>query len=838
MKAKFLLALALPIAFAACTNEDDMLSNVTTQAKGEKIASGMILKADRNLTEDATTRLNADGWQNGDLVGLGWVNNATTPGAITDNQGDDYDDLLPNGVNQSTDQVVYNNMQFEYADGNFISTEDVYKGAYFAYYPFSRQGAAQQMEITLNGTQKTTDASEAYFDGVFSISARDFIAKSDVDANNLVEKQFSLKNVANALVIKTKLGNKYLYTDAQLAEMKVTNVALSVGANNVFTNEFKINPQALPKAQYDVITGAYDAEETLKGMAWDKLVAANTFDMTTKTSSLSVKVDNDATIATENNGFVLFSLPIAKTDKGNVKVDDVVLTIRTIAGTIEINYRKDALAGSIEENNNKAIEKLVALLGNGYKAEDGKTYSFATTLNARVALDFQIDMDQDYFTPINQDIKNAEEWNAAVKFADSFYPNQAQAFKITENIEFTKNNPMTLPKAGLSSVTKDASKTITFKSGSHAIDKKIASWDVNTTIGKDATVTVAIASDKKPLLTLSGNTTITNNGTLNVEGEIAGAAQTAKIVNQGTATSPANLNVGENGKINSQVRGNFTIEVENKSTAVITVSYNSYIHYSALPAGDVIGIIDGNDALAKNYHAYLIDRMLQGATTYDAAKSGKENPVMCNTIRLQNITIKEGMKANTSTADLPWAGDGDYEIETSTFNGVSLELINATLEGISATAMEYKAITTQGTSTMNGIFNGEGVTVKDGTLAVGQYTNSATKKKANGKITIANTENLVVAKGATLNVNLSTISKPAEITNNGTINVTGKGALVEATKIVNKKTGVIVVGEDAKMTYAGEGNFTQDGESKGNIVSDGTTSSSSNTGSSAAETTK
>lgn len=821
MKAKFLLALALPIAFAACTNEDDTLGNVTTQAKGEKIASGMILKADRNLS-GATTRLTEDGWEAGDLVGLGWINNAASNGVITDDQGESYDDLLDGG----TDSRVYNNMQFAYNDGQFTSTEDVYKGAYFAYYPFSRQGAAKQMEITLNGTQKTADAEEAYFDGVFSISARDFIESGDVNEDNLVEKQFSLKNIANALAIKTTLKNPYQYSDEQMAEMKVTNVELSLGTSNkLFANVIKIDPQKLPKAQYDAVTGDYDEEKTLKGMTYSALVGTGkAIEAEANVEKLSVAVDNGATLATENNGFVLFTLP---TTAQAVDKKDVTLTIRTLAGKHVITYRDDAMDGTIEANNNKTIEKLVALLStDGYKAEDGKTYKLSTILNARVGLDFQIDMDQDYFTPIMSDIQSAEEWNAAVKFADSFYKGKAQAFKITGDIVFTKDEPMTLPAAGLSSVTAGTSETVTFKSGSHAINQKIAKWGVNTTINSDASLTVGIAADKKPLLTLTSNATITNNGTLNVNGEIAADAASSTITNETkNPLIPATINVGVDGKINSQKSGSFTISVDSKDGSVITVGYNSYVHYSQTPAGTVIGIIDGNDATAKEYYAYLITRMKAADT--NMTKSGTaEAPVMCNTIELRNITVTENDEANITSSDLPWAGAGEYKIETTTFKDIDVILNNASLVSETTTAMQYKTLTTEGTSALNGVFSGAGVQVESGTLSVGRYTVVATKKAANGKITITSGD-LDIAKGATLNVTRSTISKPATLTNEGTINLTGEkkdnvDGIIEAVKIVNKATGVITVGVGGKMTYAGAGNFTQDGQSSGNIISEPT----------------
>lgn len=76
-KLVYLTALALPIAFAAC-NQDELSAfeqesntqEVVDAVKGAKIvAHGMTV----NLANDASTRLNANGWEQGDKIGIAWV---------------------------------------------------------------------------------------------------------------------------------------------------------------------------------------------------------------------------------------------------------------------------------------------------------------------------------------------------------------------------------------------------------------------------------------------------------------------------------------------------------------------------------------------------------------------------------------------------------------------------------------------------------------------------------------------------------------------------------------------------------------------------------------------
>ncbi|MCD8080921.1 MAG: hypothetical protein LUF04_11115 [Bacteroides sp.] len=812
MRKIYLLAMALPIAFAACSNEEDLMTS--QEVAGQKLASKTVLTVNRDI--DATTRLNADGWESGDKVGLAWFNN-TTDGVISDPQGSSLTDVFSNA-----DAKIYANHLFTYTNGLFTNEGDVYNGSYFSYFPYARQAAgngASQKTIELNTKQTVTDASKAFFAGVFSISARDMITADDINSDGAVEKQFSLQQLANGIAIKTTLGNKGDYTDEQIAGMKITKITLNTNRKNAFATSFDLNPQKLPKAVYTA-DGAYDAKKTLEGMTLTALAGTDATKAIQKTAidELSVEVGEcGATLASENDGFVLFTLP---TDAATgITATDVTLTIRTIAGEMTLGYTANAIAGSVAATNNAAIDKLVKLLGaTGYKSGD-KTYKLSEILNQRVGLDFKVDMSK--FTPINDDIKTAEEWNAAVKYFDTFRPNETPTFTITNDIEFTSAELMTLPKKGLEQIA--GANTITFKSGNNTIDKQIADCSVDLTIAKGASLTVAADSskDKVAFLTLADGTSITNNGTLTVNGEIAGPSTNGEAA---TITNNNAVVVGQDGKINSVTANKtFSITIENDADATITVSYNSYVHHNA--TGTIKGVIDGNDAVARSYYSYLIDRMV-AAGTGAATDSGKDgSAVACNTIELKNITVTEGDKSVINSSNLPWGAAGEYPIITTSFKDINVVLNTASLKSNTGIAMEYGTIISEGASSLAGVFTGGAVTVESGTLSVGQYIN-ASKVATNSEITIT-AANLEIEKGATLNVDKTTISKPDELNNAGTINLTGKDAvtidgIIAATKIVNKKTGVITVGTGGKMTYAGAGNFTNDNGavSTGNIISE------------------
>lgn len=797
MKTKFLLALALPLAFAACSNDEDL--SIDNQARGEKLASKAVLTIDRGW--DAETRLTENGWNSGDKVGLAWINN--TSGVITGAQGDVLTD------NNSTDANIYANHLFTYNDGVFSSEGDIYNGAYFAYYPFARQNAtngASTKTITLNGTQTVADSKTAFFNGAFSISTRDMITFDDV-IDGTVEKQFALQQVANALVINTELGNKQTYTEEQIKGMKITGVTLfadKAGSKKPFYNTFTLAPQKLPRAVYNATTGAFENAKSLKAIVDNQAltVAAKEglgYGNATAVESLSVNVADacNATLASANKGFVLFTLPTAA---ANVAIGDVKLVIRTVAGEVTIAYTDGAVTGSPAAVNNAAIEKLVALLSaNGWKNESNKVFKLNRVENQRIGLNFQIDMKD--FKSIEGDIKTAAEWNAAVKYFDTFRPNDTPTFNITGNVEFTKDELMTLPKKGLADVTTGAgSNTITFKSGDNTIGKKIAQCSVKMTIEKGASLTVAVAADKKPLLTLAASNEITvdKGAVLNVNGEIAGPATGtgATIKNSGT------VNVGESGIIsNKKEDAQNLIKVENQTGAglnpTIVVGYNSYVHHNN--TGVIKGIIDGKDDLGKNYYAYLVSRMTKSHANIGTADA----PVQCNTIELKDLTVKEGDTSNTTAEGLPWADSG-ATIADDSFTGINVILNNSSLTSAYTTAnkMVYATLTSVGTSSITGLFGNGSISVLSGTLTMNGVYTKKNNTPAEGGVTA---DGLYVEEGAKLVVDKMPISEPS-LVNKGTVEVketrAGRTTTMNVTDLTN--SGAINVGAAAMIAYTGK----------------------------------
>lgn len=810
MKTKFLLALALPLAFAACSNDEDL--SIDNQARGEKLASKAVLTIDRGW--DAETRLTENGWNSGDKVGLAWINN--TNSVITGAQGDVLTDA------NTSDANIYANHLFTYNDGVFSSEGDIYNGAYFAYYPFARQNAtngASTKTITLNGTQTVADSKTAFFNGAFSISTRDMITFDDVN-DGTVEKQFALQQVANALVINTELGNKQTYTEEQIKGMKITGVTLfadKAGSKKPFYNTFTLAPQKLPRAVYNATTGAFENAKSLKAIVDNQALTAAAkaglgYDAAIPVESLSVKVADacNATLASANKGFVLFTLPTAA---ANVAIGDVKLVIRTVAGEVTIAYTDGAVTGSPAAVNNAAIEKLVALLSaNGWKNESNKVFKLNRVENQRIGLNFQIDMKD--FKSIEGDIKTAAEWNAAVKYFDTFRPNDTPTFNITGNVEFTKDELMTLPKKGLADVTTGAgANTITFKSGDNTIGKKIAQCSVKMTIEKGASLTVAVAADKKPLLTLAASNEITvdKGAVLNVNGEIAGPATGTKatIKNSGT------VNVGESGIIsNKKEDAQNLIKVENQTGAglnpTIVVGYNSYVHHNN--AGVIKGIIDGKDDLGKNYYAYLVSRMTKSHTNIGTADA----PVQCNTIELKDLTVKEGDTSNTTAEGLPWADSG-ATIADDSFTGINVILNNSSLTSAYTTTdkMVYATLTSVGTSSMTGLFGDGSIRVLSGTLTMNGVYTKKNNTPAEGGVTAGS---LYVEEGAKLVVDKMDISKPT-LENKGTIELKETRANEVTEMTVNDFTneGTITIGTRTAIVY--EGAYVNTGNISGQLIS-------------------
>ena len=112
MKTKHLIwaALALPAIFAACSNEEFM-TETNNPAVNSEVIEGIKFTVTKG--DGVDTRLNENGWEDGDIVGLAYRG-------------------------ESTDEKVYANhaLKYDKAGNFFASSSLIYVGEHFAYFPF------------------------------------------------------------------------------------------------------------------------------------------------------------------------------------------------------------------------------------------------------------------------------------------------------------------------------------------------------------------------------------------------------------------------------------------------------------------------------------------------------------------------------------------------------------------------------------------------------------------------------------------------------------------------------------------------------------------------------
>ena len=136
---KLLAALAIPAMFAACTNEEiavDSTQQLNQVVGAELIGTDITI----NVSNRNGSRLNADGWQTTDKLGMAWV--VTT----------DY--ATPQDIkNAPTDNKWYANHMFAVEDGKFVTKGNAYKGWHFAYFPFSYTESVSEKIFNINPPQ-------------------------------------------------------------------------------------------------------------------------------------------------------------------------------------------------------------------------------------------------------------------------------------------------------------------------------------------------------------------------------------------------------------------------------------------------------------------------------------------------------------------------------------------------------------------------------------------------------------------------------------------------------------------------------------------------------------
>lgn len=735
MKTKHLIwaALALPAIFAACSNEEFM-TETNNPAVNSEVIEGIKFTVTKG--DGVDTRLNENGWEDGDIVGLAYRG-------------------------ESTDEKVYANhaLKYDKAGNFFASSSLIYVGEHFAYFPFDEEHLSiKPLSVELANVQEVGKENDLIWKDGFSISAKDQLTK-DNGSGYGKNAEFELARVTNTLRLNVIAGNVGNITPA---DIKLKFVEVGIGSGKTpFVQSVEVEPSKLPDAVHDEFNAlgesATDAEKaaakaedkaaTKKAMALSEIygVSGKALNYTSGAATLETTIKGDVSINTAY-GVNMLTFP---TVDNTVAAADITVTIVTNYGTVSITSEEVAPAGetaaakAIRLANNAAITKLVALLSDGGHTVGGKTYKLSEVNAAPLALSFTADMGLSELTEIT--IAN----DADV----------AEALKIATNVKGVNTF----------NITGDASIDLT------NVPTNVAT--INVSKNKTLTVSGEVKHDIE--FTGNGLVKVAAGAELTIDGTIPSprTLTTANLVNWGTITIGAygtlelsgtdNINhssIINNGKLNLATAAALTNDKASK-----TASH---------PA--CAGVLDNVNAITGGAGAYIVNKgtlhqrgTIAAAVTFKNGISGSDVavtgsiaisyngaalPDYCGDIKQANVKTPDEMKKAISS--------GANTIEVDGVVSVDQELAaNADLTFILKNQTEFYILTgtSKGANDVNITVTGDDVKLVTVNPTIYLSIKELVVEK-NAKLTIGESGDAYANKTA---INVSDLNYAGTVVNNG-----------------------------------------------------------------------
>lgn len=763
---KLLLALSLPVAFAACNNDELVMETPQVPADMETvvghtlISNGLTIEADFG---DADTRVTTGGaWERTDKLGLGWVLGTGNP---TENQSIT---AKPNAA-WASENVWANHLFTSAEKGGFNTMGNIYEGWHFAYYPYSRMSKVGLLEVgekvgseyNINPTQTTDYVAHDCNNKTFYVSPLHFLEDTDVTADNTLDSNKESIDVTNVLShIAFNIFSSDILKKDDLKNIKIKKVTLYAEGVDFYTSIKKFNAKYLPTAEYKTEDGelVLDKEATKAKMTVanlfgdDKAIVKGTANNTINTE---VDVENGYDLSGVNsanagsyNVVRMFMLPLD--NAVDISPEKIAVRVHVEGGSFLIN------SGNANANNAQAIKDIAAELA---KREGG----FTELAHAK---SFRLYLEAADFKPNFNEIKDAGNWNACVKIASAMEM-KSVAFTVTGDVK-TSAAELAMPTADDFTVTTAGGGVITVDN-TYTLPSKLA---------KAGEFKVMVASTGK--LTVADNfsaSDLTNKGTMYINGA-AGTGndvtvEAVNFINSGTIDVNGFGAVGTNTK------------KMNNADGEILVEYGSYAYPGANGSEDgtiAFEVVGTPNVSAETAHQINIlisgDNSVGNAHVNELIVSGNLD---LNTV-IANVTSGDRYNSVTTSDALKELSTVDVKLK----NGVVIGSID------SSKKKTVKSITA--VEGYNTIYD---VSIADNALNI----DKGATLTVDGVLTNTN-----------LPASKSKLSLSGNITNNGTLYAQTS---IDCQSLYNKEDGAIDVATGYKIQYINS--YEQLGTAKGTI---------------------
>lgn len=780
MKNKVLMGTCvLAACLAACSNEDLLPvqsgNNSTATEEVNFVGADLASKGMNIIVNDGGvgTRATDGKWDANDQFGLGWFNYGIS--MSSEQVESTWKSKSATGYS-SSDTKLYANHIFTRQNNDFVTTTDVYQGAYFVYLPYEKLGAITDKVLAVNEAPQTEDFDWEMDNVALHLSAQDFIkAEEGVDPEtNMLTKEFVLTPVVNALAVQAT--PEEAITDATdeagkyLQGFEITKLVVNAGGDastkKPFVTKANLAPSYLPKVV--VKNNAIDVNATLDAMDAATNKATGTSNSYLKTNparttsaSLTTNVDADMTLG-EGGKIRAFFFPI----QTGVTYDDNQYPTATVSvgraaqggvagytlGSFSVKYDKtntvnneafaEKLKGALNKDNatkEGAITLTKLLRTNTVNGGDDYTWQ-PLNLTAMLTLD--------NFTPALTGIKTQAQYEDVVKMIDALvavkgtdwtkaklngkYIGLSGKVKFDNIIAPANDFEIEIRATGTSAMIIKEGAKVTWP------ENLLTDDQMNITIEKDAELTF------DPEEAAAINAAITNNGTI-----YAGAL--ASISNK-TAKALDNTN----GRV----------EVEYGAYVYPTFGKNGIIAYE-LTSETV-------DPIAK------IKKLVEG---------GSKEQANINTLIVKATTLNLDAKTEGTEGE-----EDRYDGTTGGKGGEPLSLVGVSVE-----------------------LEGGNVISKN----LGQVDNVIAVNGENTITDIRPQGNIMVEKGATLNINTDEknpknvfLTSGALVETEGTLNA---NTTIYTTYVVNQ-VGTMNVKKGEYIYYI-DNNYKQGGQTNGEVVS-------------------